>query len=360
MFLVTRRLAEVARKVGVSEATVSRVLNGKPGVSGVTRQAVLTALDVLGYERPTQLRGVRARLVGLVMPELQNPIFPALAEVVGGALVQLGFTPVLCTRTAGGLTEAEYVTMLLDQQVSGVVFCGGLSAEEYGQLLGRGVPVVLLNAAVDRAAFPQDLHRPEQGGHGQLGFPQVSTDDAAAVEQAFRHLVALGHQQIGLLVGPAHHTPSQRKTAAFAALSARTGIAGRVGHALFSFEGGHAAAGELLNTGVTALICGSDILALGAIRAARRAGFSVPGDISVVGFDDSPLMSYTEPPLTTLRQPIESMARAAVTLLVNQIEGNAPTPKELLHEPELVVRGSTGPRRSSAMLVTDLTGAAAV
>jgi DNA-binding LacI/PurR family transcriptional regulator len=318
----------VARKVGVSEATVSRVLNGKPGVSGVTRQAVLTALDVLGYERPTQLRGVRARLVGLVMPELQNPIFPALAEVVGGALVQLGFTPVLCTRTAGGLTEAEYVTMLLDQQVSGVVFCGGLSAEEYEQLLGRGVPVVLLNAAVDR-----------------VGFPQVSTDDAAAVEHAFKHLTALGHRRIGLLVGPAHHTPSQRKVGAFTTLTARAGLEKgcRVGYALFSFEGGHAVAGELLDAGVTALICGSDILALGAIRAARRAGLSVPGDVSVVGFDDSPLMSYTEPPLTTLRQPIESMARAAVTLLVNQIEGDAPTPKELLHEPELVVRGSTGP-----------------
>src|SRR5258707_1263181 len=97
-----RRLAEVATKVGVSEATVSRVLNGKPGVAEGTRAAILTALDVLGYERPTQLRGERARLIGLVLPELQNPIFPALAEVVGGALAQRGFTPVLCTRTAGG------------------------------------------------------------------------------------------------------------------------------------------------------------------------------------------------------------------------------------------------------------------
>ena len=102
-----RRLAEVAQKVGVSEATVSRVLNGKAGVSDATREAVLTALDVLGYERPTQLRGERARLVGLVLPELQNPIFPALAEVIGGALAQRGFTPVLCTRTAGGLSEAD-------------------------------------------------------------------------------------------------------------------------------------------------------------------------------------------------------------------------------------------------------------
>src|ERR1700742_2465249 len=112
-----RRLAEVAKKVGVSEATVSRVLNGKPGVSEATRQAVLTALDVLGYERPTQLRGERARLVGLVLPELQNPIFPAFAEVVGGALAQHGFTSLLCTQTSGGVSEADYVDLLLHQQV---------------------------------------------------------------------------------------------------------------------------------------------------------------------------------------------------------------------------------------------------
>jgi DNA-binding LacI/PurR family transcriptional regulator len=327
---MSRRLSEVARRVGVSEATVSRVLNGKPGVSDPTRSAVLTALDVLGYERPTQLRGVRARLVGLVMPELQNPIFPALAEVAGGALVQLGFTPLLCTRTAGGLTEAEYVTMLLDQQVSGVIFCGGLSAEENATLLRRRVPVVLLNAAVDYAS----------------GFPQVSTDDAAAVQQAWAHLTALGHRRIGLLTGPADHAPSRRKVEAFRKLAPDDDHF-PIGHALFSFEGGQATATDLLTTGITALICGSDVLALGAIRAARRAGLTVPTDLSVVGYDDSAFMNYTDPPLTTLRQPIDAMSRAAVTLLTNQITGENPTPKELLHEPELVVRQSTAPRRPS-------------
>jgi DNA-binding LacI/PurR family transcriptional regulator len=262
-------------------------------------------------------------------------------------LVQLGFTPVLCTRTAGGLTEAEYVTMLLDQQVSGVVFCGGLSSDEYRQLLGRGVPVVLLNAAVDFAGAHRDGPPAPAAGH-RVGFPQVSTDDTAAVQQAFAHLTSLGHQRIGLLVGPADHTPSQRKSAAFKALTGRSGGAGgvgdfRIGHALFSFEGGQAVASELWGAGMTGLICGSDVIALGAIRAARRLGLSVPGEVSVVGYDDSAFMNYTDPPLTTLRQPIEAMARAAVTLLVNQISGNSPTPKELLHEPELVVRGSTGP-----------------
>ncbi|HEV3357227.1 MAG TPA: LacI family DNA-binding transcriptional regulator [Pseudonocardiaceae bacterium] len=337
---MTHRLAEVAKRVGVSEATVSRVLNGKSGVSDATRSAVLTALDVLGYERPTQLRGVRARLVGLVLPELQNPIFPALAEVVGGSLVQQGFTPVLCTRTAGGLTEAEYVSMLLDQQVSGVVFCGGMTAEEHHRLLGRGVPVVLLNAAVDH-----------------VGFPMVSTDDAAAVALAFGHLRTLGHRDIGLLVGPAGHIPSQRKIEAFTALAARAGIdiGNRIGNALFSFEGGQAIAAELISAGARALICGSDIIALGAIRAARRAGLRVPHDFSVVGFDDSALMNYIDPPLTTLRQPIEAMARAAVTLLTNQIEGASPMPRELLHEPELVVRGSTGPALVPAAVTAETT-----
>jgi DNA-binding LacI/PurR family transcriptional regulator len=375
---MTRKLSEVAKRVGVSEATVSRVLNGKPGVSDGTRQAVLTALDVLGYERPTQLRGVRARLVGLVLPELQNPIFPALAEVAGGALVQLGFTPVLCTRTAGGLTEAEYVTMLLDQQVSGVIFCGGLSADEYGALLQRGVPVVLLNAAVDYAAIRSDrqpdrsvladrrpeltarypgrdadrsaVRAPDRRMSRTFGFPQVSTDDVAAVQQAYAHLVSLGHTRIGLMVGPADHTPSRRKAAAFTTLAERGGAKHThpIGHALFSFEGGQAVATEMLATGITALICGSDILALGAIRAARRQGLAVPADFSVVGYDDSAFMNYTDPPLTTLRQPIESMSRAAVTLLANQINDTNPTPKELLHEPELVVRLSTAPAPAPA------------
>ena len=145
MATMTKRLADVARKVGVSEATVSRVLNGKPGVSESTRQAVLTALDVLGYERPTQLRGERARLVGLVLPELQNPIFPAFAEVVSGALAQQGYTPVLCTQTVGGVSEEDYVDLLLQQQVSGVIFAGGLYAQaaaphgHYRRLAERGL-----------------------------------------------------------------------------------------------------------------------------------------------------------------------------------------------------------------------------
>ena len=103
------RLADIARQAGVSEATVSRVLNDKAGVSADTRQAVLTALDVLGYERPDRLRKRSAGLVGLVIPELDNPIFPAFAQMIESNLVQAGYTPVLCARPMGGPTEDEYV-----------------------------------------------------------------------------------------------------------------------------------------------------------------------------------------------------------------------------------------------------------
>ena len=329
---MTKRLAEVAKKAGVSEATVSRVLNGRNGVSEATRASVLTALDVLGYERPTKLRGERGRLVGLVLPELQNPIFPALAEVVTASLAQRGFTPLLAARTIGGVPERDYIEMLLDHQVSGVVFAGGsyaLADAEHGHyraLTDRRMPVVMVNAGVD-----------------DLGFPHISTDDAVAVEQAYGHLRSLGHQHIGMVMGPEDHVPSRRKLAALAQIAGVSGDSWYVERTNFSMESARLAAARLIERGVTGMICASDVLALGSIRAARRLGLEVPRDVSVVGYDDSALMTCTDPPLTTVRQPIEMMGQAAVDMLVNQIEGSGVAPDELLFEPELVVRGSTAP-----------------
>jgi DNA-binding LacI/PurR family transcriptional regulator len=335
---MSKRLAEVARKVGVSEATVSRVLNEKPGVSDATRKTVLTALDVLGYERPTKLRGERARLVGLVLPELQNPIFPAFAEVIGGAMAQSGYTPVLCTQTAGGISESDYVDLLLQQQVSGVVFVGGAYAQEgashdhYLRLAELGMPTVLVNAPVE-----------------ELSFATVSCDDSVATEQAINHLRQLGHTRIGLLLGPRDHVPSIRKLAAARRIATRWGMTldpDQVVNSLYSLEAAQAAAAKLLAAGVTGMVCASDPMALGAIRAVRRAGLRVPDDISVVGYDDSALMNCTEPPLTTVRQPIEPMGRMIIELLVRQISSDSASADEFLFSPELVVRGSTAPLRT--------------
>ena len=329
------RLTDVADQASVSTATVSRVLNGKPGVSSQTRQAVLTALDTLGYERPEKLRMRSAGLVGLVVPELTNPVFPTFAQFIESLLSARGYTPLLCTQSPGGTTEDEYVEMLLEHDIDGIVFVSGLHADtsasrdRYHQLRNRGLPIVLIN-----------------GFAPGVDAPFVSTDDSAAMDLSARHLVALGHRSIGLAIGPDRFVPAQRKVVSFAENLLRhlgiSDVAPHVVSTLFTVEGGQAAAAELIASGHTAIVCGSDMMALGAIRAARARGLEVPGDISIVGFDDSPLMAFTDPPLTTVRQPVLAMGEAAVATLVAEIHGTPGLRTELLFRPELIVRGSTG------------------
>ncbi|MEZ5115959.1 MAG: LacI family DNA-binding transcriptional regulator [Candidatus Nanopelagicales bacterium] len=331
------RLADIAASAGVSEATVSRVLNDRPGVSAATRRAVLTAVDVLGYDRPVRLRPRGRPLVGLVVPELVNPIFPEFAQVIQTLLAHSGYTPLLCTQTPGGVSEDAHVDMLLELGVSGVVFVSGEHADvtsdhaRYRALVDQGLPIVLVN-----------------GHAADVDAPSVSDDDAAAMDLAVGHLAALGHHRIGLAVGPERFVPVVRKREGFLrALQDHLGVAedegrGLVVSSLFSVEGGQAAAQTLLARGVTAVVCGSDLMALGAVRAVRGAGLSVPDDVSVVGYDDSPLVAFTDPPLTTVRQAVPSMADAAVQALVDQM-GGSPTPRtEYVFRPELVVRASTG------------------
>ncbi|WP_078856918.1 LacI family DNA-binding transcriptional regulator [Streptomyces sp. NBRC 109706] len=334
------RLADIAGQAGVSEATVSRVLNGKPGVAAGTRQRVLAALDILGYERPVRLRQRSAGLVGLVIPELTNPIFPAFAQVIEQTLAGYGYTPVLCTQSPGGATEDELVDQLVERGVTGIVFMSGLHADtstdpsRYARLAGQGVPFVLINGFNDRVKAPF-----------------VSPDDAAASRIAVRHLRALGHRRIGLAVGPQRFVPVRRKVAGFegeieeqrerALAAGEPPVEGVVRHTLFSVEGGQAATAALLDAGCTGVVCGSDMMALGAVRAVRQRGLSVPDDCSVIGFDDSPLIAFTDPPLTTVRQPVTAMANAAVNALLEEVGGNPAQHTEFVFQPELVVRGST-------------------
>jgi alanine racemase len=133
----------------------------------------------------------------------------------------------------------------------------------------------------------------------------------------------------------------QRKLDGYRAVMREHRLREQVALTLFGVEGGDVAAGSLLDRGVTAVVCGSDLMALGAIRAARRRGLRVPRDVSVVGYDDSPLIAFTEPPMTTLRQPVAAMGAAAVRTLVDEINGHPSPRSEYVFSPELVVRGST-------------------
>jgi DNA-binding LacI/PurR family transcriptional regulator len=311
------------------------VLNGKPGVSAATREAVLAALDILGYERPVRLRQRSAGLIGLITPELDNPIFPAFAQVIERALIQRSFTPVLCTQTPGGVTEDEFTELLLERGVSGIVFVSGLHADStsdpgrYAKLIDRGVPLVMINGYLPSVAAPF-----------------ISTDDREAMRLAVTHLVELGHEKIGLSIGHRRYVPVIRKIEGFTRYMKEqlgvTDVSKLIEHTLFTVEGGHAAAVALVERGCTAIICGSDMMALGAIRGVRALGMQVPRDVSVVGFGDSPLIGFTDPPLTTVREPVEAIGVAAVQALLGESDGVPAPGSELVFRPELVLRGSTG------------------
>lgn len=333
----TARLADIAAQAEVSEATVSRVLNDRPGVSEATRRAVLTAVDVLGYDRPARLKPRGSLLVGIVLPELVNPIFPHFAQVIETALAAEGVTPVLCTQSPGGVHEDDYVRMLLERGVAGIVFLSGQHADatsdpaRYQALRERGLPVVLVNGHLEG-----------------VDAPFVSNDDVASMHLAVSHLVQLGHTEIGLALGPERYTPVIRKVRGWTqAMHEHLGLEPHrlerlVTHTVFSLEGGAAAAGRLVGRGATAVICGSDLMALGAIRQVRAMGLRVPQDVSVVGYDDSTMMAFTDPPLTTIRQSVEAMGDAAVRALLDEIAGEPPPRAEYVFRPDLVVRGSTG------------------
>ncbi|GGK76795.1 LacI family DNA-binding transcriptional regulator [Ornithinimicrobium pekingense] len=328
------RLADLAAYAGVSEATVSRVLNDKPGVAAGTRQAVLTALDVLGYERPSKLKRSSAGLVGLVVPELTNPVFPMFAQVIETQLAAGGYTPVLCTQTPGGVHEDEYVQMLLARGVSGIVFVSGFhadtraSTDRYLDLRRRGLPIALIN-----------------GYREGIDATFVSHDDAAAMRLAVRHLRDLGHTRIGFATGPARYVPVQRRIAGFTEAMADVPGGGEplVSTTLFTIEGGATAARQLVESGATAVIAASDVMALGVLRAAGQLGLRVPEDLSVIGGDDVPFMSFIDPPLTTVRMDVTGMAEAAVHAVLEEIAGEKVEHREYLFEPELILRRSTAP-----------------
>jgi DNA-binding LacI/PurR family transcriptional regulator len=308
------RLTDIAAQAGVSEATVSRVLNGKPNVAPATRQAVLAALDVLGFERPLRTRQRSAGFIGLITPELDNPIFPAFAQVIERTLTLHGYTPVLCTQMPGGATEDEFAQTLVERGVAGIVFVSGLHADtttkpdRYQRLIEQRLPIVLINGFLEG-----------------IDAPFFSCDDRSAMSLAVKHLTTLGHRRIGLAVGPARYFPVIRKLDGFATAIAAAGphVEGVVEHSLYSFEGGRSAGEALIKQGATAIASGSDMMALGVVRAARELGLRVPDDISVVGFDDSPL------------------AGAAVNALLEEIGGTRAPTGEFIFQPELVVRGST-------------------
>ena len=235
------------------------------------------------------------------------------------------------------MREDDYIRVLRSRQVAGIIVMSGSHADTtadmstYHELVDVGLPLVLVN-----------------GYSPSIAVPQISDDDISAMDQAVAHLVGLGHKHLGLAVGPRRYVPVQRKEQGLRAAMDRH-LEGRgrvtVSNTVFSVDGGARAAVDLLGQGVNAIICGSDLMALGAIRAARAQGLSVPDDVSVIGCDDSALMRYTDPPLTSLRQDVKLISTMAIQSLMGSIRGDTAFLGERLVQPELVIRGTTAPAR---------------
>lgn len=319
------RLADLADAAGVSTATVSRVLNDKPGVAESTRATVLSAIEALGYQVGAPKD---AGFVAVLVPELGNPGVAAFATELSLQLSAAGRLMILCTAGPGATPEVDYLDALLGVEIAGIISVSGTLADSlvphdhYERLAAAGVPAVFINA-----------HDPTIEGSF------FSTSDAEGVAMALTHLRQFGHERIGLAVGQRRYQPARRKIAAFL----NQGFPEEsIVSSIFSVEGGQSAGARLIDAGHTAVVCGSDLMALGVIREARNRGLSVPGHLSVVGFDDSTVMSFTDPGLTTIRQPVAALCQAAVESLLSAMRGLPTDPSEMFFHPDLIIRQSTG------------------
>lgn len=326
-------LSAVAAIAGVSEATVSRVLNRRYGVAEATRASVMEALHQVGYERPSE-----GALIALLVPGFGDPVFADLCARIQDEVAPAGFQAIVCKTVPGSAAELETVRSLTEAGIVAAVFVSSSNtirnAEQAALLLkSRGVPFATVN-----------------GGFPSLESPAFTTDDWRAAELAVNHLSDLGHRRIGMCSGPVGNIPADRRVEGFVQAMDALGLpdaSDLVVRHHYTVDGGRHAAEELLDLGVTAIIAASDEMALGAIRAIHRKGLRVPRDISVVGHNDSPLLDFTDPPLTTIRQPTDRLAENVGRALINLIADRPIPLTETLLEPELRFRASTAPARES-------------
>jgi DNA-binding LacI/PurR family transcriptional regulator len=325
-------------------ATASRVVNGSPGVRPATRERVERAMRELLYVPPA--RRTETGLIGVLVPELANPIFPALAQAIETRAAPEGLASILCNTREAVFREVDYVHMLLDRRVEGMIFISSEMTNlrgdhvHYAKLAAEGARLVFVNGALQL-----------------LDVPSVGVDERAAGEIATQYLIDLGHERIGFVAGPEHYLPTQLKAAGRASALAAAGLDadGLVVHAEFSATGGGRALAELLAmpNPPTAVICSSDMMAIGALHTAARLGVRVPDELSIVGFDGIDATKWTDPELTTVEQPIAQIADTAVQTLLTLIEQPDRALPSSYYRPILRVRGSTAaPTRAKAALRT--------
>ncbi len=330
-------LKDIARLAGVHSSTVARVLNGDPRqrVRPEVRDRIVDLARAHGYQPnglARALRLKRSRVIGAMIPDISNPFFAAMFRGIEDGLAQQDFSVILANTDDDALREQRGMTMLRERQVDGLILAtarlqdpaiAGLAADHY--------PYVLVNRHTD-----------------PLGANMVVPDDYHGAFSAVEHLIALGHRRIAHIAGSSQISTGANRRRGYKDALARHGLpedAALIVAGSYREAGGYDAMRALLALCPlpTAVFAVNDLAALGAIRAIRHAGLDVPGDLSMVGFNDLPVVAEMSPRLTTLHVPLHAMGMAAATRLLALLGGDEDPAEPVVLPVELMCRESTGP-----------------
>lgn len=327
-------MKDVAKRAGVSVATVSHVINETRFVSEELKQRVLKAIEELDYQPDAVARSLRrkeTRTIGLIVPDNSNPFFAEVARGIEDVGFEQGYSVILCNSDWNLEKELTYLDTLIAKRVDGIVFIAATTQVEHVKsLVENRTPVVVAERKMPEIEVDSVLVDNFQGGY-----------------EATKHLLDLGHRRIGCISGPWDLTPSAERVTGYKLALNRHELRAEedlIVRGDYLFESGEMAVRTLLELSAppTAIFACNDLMAIGAMKAILEQGLRVPEDISIVGFDDIALASYLNPPLTTIAQPKYELGRMAAQLVIQRITSSGSREKrEIVLESRLVVRGST-------------------
>lgn len=328
-------IADVAAKAGVHKATVSRALNEatRDQVNVETLRRVQKAAKSLGYVPNAMARSLRtsqSMTVGVIIPDLTNPIFPPMIRGIENFLSPRGYTALLANTDSREPLEMSAVDSLTERQVDGFIIATGVEDHPIiPSLYERKIPAVMVNR-----------------GAGTVPYPLVTGNNAEGIRVAVEHLRSLGHREIVHLAGPGNYSTSRVRAESFVSACADAGIRGVVVDVpSLTAEDGERAVDDLLarRRTFTAIQASNDLLALGALRSLRAHGLRCPADVSVIGFNDMPFSEEFSPGLTTVHVPLQMIGTEAARILLEMIDSRHIRPVAVMLPVSLVVRGSSGP-----------------
>ncbi|MEJ3653665.1 LacI family DNA-binding transcriptional regulator [Actinomycetes bacterium KLBMP 9759] len=329
-------MSDVARLAGVHKATASRALNPATSsqVNPTTARRILAVAKQLGYTPNTTARSLRTSrtfTVGVLIPDLTNPLFPPIVRGIENVLFPRGYTALVANTDNDADREAAHFDTLLARQVDGFILATGRRTHPLVQSAhDRGIATVMVNRGTDPPMFPL-----------------VTGDDTAGITAVVDHLAELGHRRVAHLAGPVSLSTGLARTKAYlSAVAAHRIPPAVVETTTYSAPAGFDAMRKLLDAAdplPTAVVAANDLIALGALRAIRAHGLSCPDDISLTGFNDMPFLDELSPPLTSVRVPQYELGTESARLLLEQIDGGPAVAKTLTLPVRLVLRGSTAP-----------------